>query len=199
MSIMPAVQPVSISIVRVWDVATGELRWSLKGLRASVAAVAFSRDGTRVAAAAKTTVRVWTLFEDGKPKKRPAAALKVPQGDEVTTLSFAEDGDLLVAAGRCVRKVEPTTRKVRWEQRWDRVQIVACDAMAATPGGILASVVSEIMLLDPKNGKPIWQVRGPKGLRFLAAESAGARFVGVGLLSRVQLRSVETGAELSGP
>lgn len=79
--------------VRLWDLATGELRQSLKAHDGRITALAFSRDGRRLASGGEDRVaQVWEL-----PSGRPAGRLEGCPGT-VSALAFSPDGGT-VAAG----------------------------------------------------------------------------------------------------
>jgi WD40 repeat protein len=85
--------PSADTTIRLWDVATGKERATLKGHTAPVYSVTFSPDGKTVASGSwDKTIRMWEATT-GKEKK----ALK--QSDHVTALAFSPDGKTL-ASGR---------------------------------------------------------------------------------------------------
>ena len=78
--------------VRLWDVATGQLKKTLDGHASMVWSVSFCADGKTLASASyDKTVRLWDLAT-GEPK----STLWPPAG--VATVAFSPDGNLLATA-----------------------------------------------------------------------------------------------------
>jgi WD40 repeat protein len=75
--------------VKLWDAATGKLKRTFVPLDDPVAAVAYSRDYTKVGAAAGKVLKVWNT-EDGKE------VLSLTHPAKVTSLSFSSDRTKIV-------------------------------------------------------------------------------------------------------
>src|SRR5204862_351080 len=81
-------------IVRVWDVGTGLLLWAGKGHAGTISAVAFSRDGRRVATAGgrDETVKLW----DAQTGEEVLTVGRHP--GRVHSVAFSPDGNKIVSA-----------------------------------------------------------------------------------------------------
>jgi WD40 repeat protein len=80
--------------VRVWDLASGELRHTLNGHIDLVMAVAFSPDGKQLASTSyDRTVRVWNLATE------QSRVLRGHSG-AIETIAWLDDGARLITAGR---------------------------------------------------------------------------------------------------
>jgi internalin A len=71
--------------VKLWDVATGKERWSVKGHRSRVWSMAFSADGKTLATSSET-VKLWDVATGKEKMELPVA---------YTALAFAPDGKTL--------------------------------------------------------------------------------------------------------
>src|SRR5262249_54031480 len=80
-------------LVRLWDVARGELRRSLPGHADPVGAVAFSPDGDLLASADADVIRLWNVdnFKEVHVFKAPV------KGDHAAALAFSREGQYLAA------------------------------------------------------------------------------------------------------
>ncbi len=188
------------TVVRVWDVETGELRWQLKGLKKPIVSLDFSPDGTRLAASAGRTARVWRLVVDGKIRKRPAAPAKVPGKDPVGEVrTIPGSPDVLLAVGCSVVRFDPEESAPRWTRSWQCIQTHACHSVIWTSSGVLTHVVDDLVLLDPDTGEVRWTCRGPRGVKRLLVAPDGEHFIAVGaLVNRVEPRRLSDGSVVTG-
>jgi WD40 repeat protein/serine/threonine protein kinase len=88
--------------VRVWDAATGQLQFTLRGHKDAPSCLAFSSDGKRLVSGATGELRFWDLTTEGQG----LLTLPVP-GADLTSLAFTADGKRL--AGTAAAEV------VLWE------------------------------------------------------------------------------------
>ncbi|WP_433518085.1 WD40 repeat domain-containing serine/threonine protein kinase [Nonomuraea sp. CA-143628] len=86
------------SDVELWEVASRERVLRLRKVVTEPAAMAFSRDGGRLAVGSSSDPALVTLWE--VPSGRRTARLKITKADEVEGLVFSPDGRTLVVASR---------------------------------------------------------------------------------------------------
>ena len=144
--------------VRLWDAATGKEIWSLKGDEKSIRRVAFSRDGSRLAAsAAGDVIRIW---ETAGWKQ-----IVVLEGHQniVRSIAFSPDDKVLASAGndRTVRLWDIASGKAKnvVMKHSDQVQSVAF----SPDGKTLASSggkSGEVTIWDVATGKELARLRG---------------------------------------
>jgi WD40 repeat protein len=103
--------------VFVIDVATGEVAVKLTGQTAKVTALAFSRDGSRLAVASGSAaksgeVRLYTMSSAGLPNAKPEHTLE-GHSDIIYDLTFSPDGKTLATTGydRLIKLWDTTTGK----------------------------------------------------------------------------------------
>ena len=85
-------RPVRDGALRLWDVATGKEQAVVPGDGHSVNGIAFSPDGTRLAAASTgRTVKLWNTVADTEP------AILQGHANEVRTVAFSPDGKTLAS------------------------------------------------------------------------------------------------------
>ena len=78
--------------VRLWEVATGKMRFVMEGHKLEIDSVAFSPDGKTVASGCKdTTIKLWNA-ETGKLRQ----TLTGPK-NRLESLAFSPDGKLLAS------------------------------------------------------------------------------------------------------
>jgi WD40 repeat protein len=81
-------------VVSIWDIVAGVERWRLKGLTAPILCITFSRDGKKIAAAArsgKATIGLWDLTT-GK------SLVDISSRERVDWLAFSPDAKVLASA-----------------------------------------------------------------------------------------------------
>jgi WD40 repeat protein len=126
--------------VALWDVATGWQRTRLLECREFFDGVAFSPDGTRLAALGHQSLWLWEL-----PSGRPVA--RRPSRKFYTGLAFSPDGRLLATSGNDGavrfwggRTAEPL-RTFAWEIGKVLCVAFAPDGMRAAAGGSTGDIV----------------------------------------------------------
>jgi WD40 repeat protein/serine/threonine protein kinase len=144
------------SLVRLWDIATGQELLTLQGHTKGVRALAFSQDGTRLASADNNgTVKVWEA-----PRGRELHTLNHAGG--VWSLAFSSDGKRLASAGGAM------TVKL-----WDVASGQESSTLTGhTKGGILSVAFSpDGKLLASggvvQDGTKIWDTASGRELRTL--------------------------------
>jgi WD40 repeat protein len=146
---------------QLWDVATGRLRYRLKGQKREVTAVAFRPDGKLVAASSRDgTVRFWEAAT-GRPTRQ---ALR--HRDWVVSLAFSPDGRKIVTGSR------DRTARV-WDEEGAQVlspleHPKGVNAVAFSPDGRLILTGCEdgaARLWDAGTGRlvdaPLWHTNPP--------------------------------------
>jgi WD40 repeat protein len=129
--------------IKLWDVASGRERATLKGHGSLVTAVAYSPDGTLLASASfDKTVRLWNAAT-GAPR-----AVLQGHTDFVRTLAFSPDGKTLASAG--------SDRTIRL---WD----VA--ARGELPHALAGHTESVFALAFSPDGKTLYSGGGDKMIR----------------------------------
>lgn len=179
--------------VAVIDVAKGEVVARLGGQTARVTAVAFSRDGKRLAVAsgvpAKSgVVKLYAVQEKG-PKFDPKGELAGPK-DVQYTLDFAPDNKTLAVAGydRIIRIWDTDTLKPVRELK-DHSDTVY--GVAFSPDGkLLASASADraVKVWDPATGKRLYTLGDPTDWVYaLAWHPDGKRLAAAGVDKSVRV------------
>jgi WD40 repeat protein len=150
-------------VIRLWDVATGKEKLSLKVDDKSGPRVAFSPDGKYLASiGGNRTVLLWDV-SSGKSVRR----FPVQDQGVLMCLAFSRDGKSLIVGGYDADKsgylfeVE-TGREVR---RYSTGQKVCWRSVALSPDGkrlAVGQTLAAIVLLDPESGRERWRVEGEK-------------------------------------
>jgi WD40 repeat protein len=74
--------------IRVWDVATGEPRYSLAGHKGAITSLAFTPQGKLISAARDNTLQIWDVRTDGAKQEK----IIDRRSGEVTCLGVSADG-----------------------------------------------------------------------------------------------------------
>lgn len=156
------------SVVDLWEFPDGKPIRSLT-VKAYHYAVAFSRDGTLVAAANQNDVFIWDVAT-GQPKHAPPET-RAPFGDEkwdpTPRLAFSPDGALIVGCLHRFNFEESQQDAIRvWEtQTGKSLRMVAARVGNAPflPDGTLVAVGFEggLFLLNPREGQIVREVVPP--------------------------------------
>jgi hypothetical protein len=162
--------------VRVFDVATGDLKWRLDGLEARITALAFRPDGTQLAVAASTPgarneVRLYEFSAAGFGKGTLLARLE----DVVYALTFSPSGNLLAAAGydRIIRLWD-LTQSGHTEPALLKDHSDAVYGLAFSPDGkLLASAGADraVKVWEVATGKRLFTLGEPTDWVYAAAWS----------------------------
>lgn len=180
--------------VRIWDVATGRPRWSLKGHAGPVYGLDYSRDGkSLVTGGFDGTVRVWEV-ETGKEYRRMNCGRVrlwgvafAPDGGRV--VSGGDDGLVWlwdVASGKALEKLEG-------HRRW------VLGVAYAPDGEHIASCAEggEILLWPSHEGRAPRRLAGHAGdVLCVHFSPDGRRLLSAGLDGTVRLWDVGTGEEI---
>jgi RNA polymerase sigma factor (sigma-70 family) len=179
--------------IHVWDVNTGKELRHFRGSSAQVSVLAYSPDGTRLAAASclkrlpvnvidsegSHIIRLWNTA-DGKELRQLAG-----HTDWVNTLAFSPDGKTLVSGSddKTVRCWDPDTGREKQQLRGHQGGV---DSVAFSPDGKLLASAGEaeaIRLWEVGTGKEFkrlthpasWVVFAPEGKTLASADREGAR------------------------
>jgi WD40 repeat protein len=134
-------------VIKIWDVATGELLRSFPWKGDSVADIALSPDGTELAASRYAEVRIWDIAS-GKETRRLEGHPRF-----VNSVAYSPDGQRVVSGGD-----DPTIRvwdiETRSEVRSMHGIVGAYGQVSFSPDGcwIVADDGTEIHLFD---GRPV--------------------------------------------
>jgi WD40 repeat protein len=133
--------------VRLWDLATGEELERLGEPDVTVRVVAFSPDGTRLAAASSSTLRFWDLT-----RHREAFPPIGPQG-ETTAVAFSPDGKRLAFADkRAVHLWDRASQKELWRYEEDE-EVTGSLAFAPDGKTIACGAGRRIVFLSTATGE----------------------------------------------
>jgi WD40 repeat protein len=165
------------ALVKLWDLATGDLTQTLRGHGAAVRAVAFSPDGKRLASqGADGTLRLWDpargkevkVFEGGKADGWGVAFS--PDGRWLASSSDSDGGVRLwdAAAGRLVRVLRGHARATRLAFSPDS-RLLACGGNGAT-----------VRVWDVDGGWQIRELPGPGLTARTVAFSPDGRWLAAG-------------------
>jgi WD40 repeat protein len=183
--------------VRIWDTKTGALLRELEGIpNTGVTALAYSRVGTRLAAAGAEQVCVWEL-----PSGRSVASLK---GDlaEVNGLAFSPDGRQLVTGsgqrtillwdverGTVVR----TLSKVKGYGNFPSQVLFSPDGLRI----VAATGSDSVEVFDADSGKELFSLAGHTAKVFqIALSPDGKRLASAADDGTVRVWNLVTGREL---
>ncbi len=173
--------------VRLLDAATRKPVATLGGHADAVRAMAFSRDGKRLAAAGglparKGEVKIWDLGT-GLQTARATGSI-AGHADCIYAVAFSPDGATLATAGydRLVKLWDAATAK---EIRTLRDHIDAVYALSFTPDGkrlVSGSADRSVKIWDVATGARLYTLSGPAdGVNTIALSPDGARVAAGGL------------------
>ncbi len=198
-----AVAPHDQTIVRLWDVSTGQ-EHTLKGNPFSVTALAFSPDGKTLATAtgswlpdgAPGEIKLW----DVATARERATLGRLPQS--VLALAFSPDGRTLASASKTVKLWETASGKEREELRPDSG---FCWSVAFAPDGKTMAVGTGVLedntpgtaiLFDVGTGKARATLGGHKGaVACVVFAPAGKTLASADSRGTLKLWDVATGKE----
>jgi WD40 repeat protein len=154
--------------VKLWEVATGAERATLKSHQEAVNCVAFSPDGKTLASGSgDRTVKIWDVAT-GKEK----ASLE--HSGVLLAVAFSPDGKWLAAADTKEAKIwktdswkEQTVFRGHGEGVWvNAVAVAPGDKVVATAGGVLGN--GTVTFWDVTSGKEqkVWKVEAAKSLAY---------------------------------
>jgi WD40 repeat protein len=182
--------------VRLWDVATGQLRHDF-GHTYTVAAVAFSPDGNRLASGAcytDTVLRVWDPLTGKNTAQLRGHALGIQ------AVAYSPDGKLLASGSQdgTVGLWDPSSGKE--VRRLDAKDGIVC-AMAFTPDGKTIATGGRrkaVHLWDVATGREVRSFDNPGGFVLRLAISAHGKMIATKGMDEgfVRLWGVATGKEL---
>jgi WD40 repeat protein len=189
-------------VVRLWDAATGKPGRTFEDHPANVYRVAFSTDGTRMAAGCTDgAVKVWDADGGGPPLTLPR------QAEGVVGLAFGSDGRALAVgtADRVVRVWDSRTGAVRWT----RAGLPSpADVLEFTPDGrhLVAATgdwsrtpaEGSVHVWDAATGDPVSAVTSPDLVtRGLGFAPGGRQLVTLAVSGReVEVRDARTAARV---
>jgi hypothetical protein len=180
--------------LRIWDSATGNERFALKGHAGAVMTVAFSPDGQRLASgSADKTVKIW----DSATGKE-LLALK-GHASAVTSVAFNPDGQRLASGS------QDQTVKI-WDAATGKELVAlmglagAITSVAFSPDGqrlASASLDQTVKIWDSATGKELFALKGHAGFVLSVAFSPdGQRLASAGIDKTVRIWDSATGKEL---
>ncbi len=162
--------------VRIWDHAQARMRWDWNGGPGTIAALAYSPDGRRLATAGlemSRNLQIWV------PAKRPRKLELVGHTNKVRTVAFSPDGRLLASGGsdRTIRLWDPSDGHplATLEGHGDNVREVAFSPDGRILGS--ASTDATARFWDVATRRTISIVRGPEPFSAIAFAPDGTAAV----------------------
>ena len=157
--------------VRLWDASTGKSVGSFPG----GASFAFNSDGTLLAVARDTGIKLWNPTNGQEQKSLTGPSTKIRQ------LCFSPDGKRLAAA--CGEPVQISKGEyVLWEVTTGKVLLTGkgetCHSIAFSPDGKLFAVSSwpgAVRLLETTNGRELGQLKRKEHVTHIAFSPDGKR------------------------
>ena len=137
------------SSVKVWEVETGSMRFSLAGHTDSALWVDWSHDSTRlVTGGADATTRVWEIAEDGARELMTLAA----QDGPISGVAFSPDGSRVMTASETgvvkVWDIRPTG-----DAEWAILPDISGDVVWPEGGLVASEVDGSLALWGPDTGE----------------------------------------------
>jgi WD40 repeat protein/tRNA A-37 threonylcarbamoyl transferase component Bud32 len=152
-------------LVKLTDVASGEVSQTLRGHKAPIAAVAFAKEKTLASASADGVIRLWDA-STGKSRKTIEA-----HRNGVLSLSFAPDGETLVSGGQ--------DHLVKlWHGRTGELRLVLTGhAQGVT--GVAFTADGKMLASSSADGTvKLWRISGGEGINTLKVPGEGVQSLG---------------------
>jgi WD40 repeat protein/serine/threonine protein kinase len=184
----------SCTTLRLWDAASGKLAATLAAeWRSEIAAVSFSPDGARIAAAgAAGEIKLWNALTYG-------GGILIRTGNDVDRIAIGSAGARLAlhhANAKSMELWDARQRKSEWTLSGKDAQVTALAFSPDSSRLATGSMDSGLRILDAATGQPINAGKLPAPATSLAFSADGARLVSassdrtVSLWDSVSLRHI---------